>query len=304
MRVLVTGASGFIGQYLLLELAQASAHEVHGAYHTRQPPLAGCQWHPLDLTDQPQLRGLLDRINPQAVVHLAAISDVGRAEANPALATLINTTSVETIVRYCAQHGAKLVFLSSDYVFAGDRGRYREEETPAPTTQYGRTKWAAEQLVAGNLADWSSLRATLVYGWPPPGCHGNLVTAILSRLEQGQPFTGYADMYRTPTYVRDVVAAIRKLLDEDHPGVSHVAGPDWVNMLQFAIAVAERFNLDRRLAQAAGSPQDDAENKRPRLLGLDASQTARRLGISLTPVAAGLAQMQDERRRLPWLQPH
>ena len=199
--------------------------------------------------------------------------------------------------------------LSTDYVFDGATGYYREDEKPQPTLHYGQTKWEAEQSVerelpAASLPGSSILRTSLMYGWPVPGGHGNLATGVINRLENNRPFCGYTDMYRSPTYVGDVVEAIVRLIPGKHPGTHHLAGPEWVHMGDFARAVAEVFRLNPRLVEPAEFEEThDSKGynaSRPRLLGLDPTQTAKRLKMRLSGMISGLEQMQYKRRGNPW----
>jgi dTDP-4-dehydrorhamnose reductase len=285
-------------------MAQLGQYQVTATGGTRQPPVDSDHeawrwaesWHQVDLNNLENRPGLLAAVfqqaRPQAVVHLAAVSDVNQCETDPRRATAVNVTGTEHIARLCRQQGAHLVFLSTDYVFDGARGYYREKDWPQPTQHYGRTKWEAEQAVARVLPASSILRTSLMYGWPVPGGHGTLATTVINQLGNGRTFCGYTDMYRSPTYVGDVVDGILKLLPGGHPGTHHLAGPEWVNMAEFARTVAEVFRLDHRLVEPAESKGDNAS--RPRLLGLNPTQTVQRLGLRLSGMIAGLEQMQLE----------
>ena len=312
MRVLIVGASGFIGQYLRQRLLAEPGYEVSGTYYSRKPteqsaesaPANGrLSWYHAEVTDQHRLAQVFQKVRPEAVVHLAAIADIGKAETDPQSATAVNVAGTENIADLCRLHDAKLVFLSSEYVFSGDRGHYKETDIPQPETHYGRTKWQAEQLVGDAAQRNSSLRTSLVYGWPPKG-HRNLATLVIERLEAGIEFSGHTDMYRTPIYVEHLVEGIVRAVAGDHPGISHVAGADLVNMYQFAWSVADVFCLDKGLVIPAPSTEVSPSQTRgidiPRskLLGLDCTETAQRLGIRLPAIVEGLEQMRNRRRNI------
>ena len=263
MRILVIGASGFIGQYLVRRLGQTPGHEVTGTFLSRAPANDGNSWHRLELTDAAGLEQLFRLSRPGVVVHLAAMADVGTAERNPERAAAVNTTATAAIARLCKMHGARLVFVSTEYVFDGTHGFYREDDAPNPTTYYGQTKWEAEREVAKLDFPWSILRTSIVYGWPRPGGR-NFVPWLVASLQSGQPYLGSTGTMRTPVYVEHLVDGIVKLVGNDHPGIHHVAGKDWVSMYDFAVAVADGFRLDRGLvistdgtpAQAPGHARD------------------------------------------------
>ena len=291
MYALIIGASGFIGQYLAKRLQEA-AFEVTGTYNSRVPENWGYPCHRVELTDHERLDEIFRLVQPQVVVHLAAIADVSAAESDPARATAVNVSATAYIAELCTRHQARLIYLSSEYVFSGDRGNYREDDTPQPNTHYGRTKWEAELAVAREASQWSIVRTSLVYGWPPVG-RQNLVTTIIDRLENGDQFYANRDSYRTPIYVEHLTVGITQLVTDNHQGIYHLAAVDWLSMYQFAGAVAQVFHLDGSLIVAGQTsvPFGTDEVPRPDMLGLDCTQTNQRLGLRAFDVVAGLGEM-------------
>ena len=231
---------------------------------------------------------------------LAAIADVGTAERVPARATEVNVDGARKVARLCKQHDARLVFLSSEYVFRGDRGNYQEDDAPDPATHYGRTKWQAELAVAREAFQWSVVRTSVVYGWPLIG-RQNLATAIIDRLKNGQTYDGDTNTYRTPIYVDHLTEGLEQLVTNYHPGIYHIAGKDWMNMYQFARAVAGVFDMDGSLVNpaqvSANLPpgtlptRESEQGLRPDILGLDCTQTSHRLGLRAFSVVPGLQEM-------------
>ena len=292
MRVLIVGASGFIGQYLVRRLNAIPDYAIVGTFWSRSPQDDLIAWRRVELTGSAALEQVFQMAQPDVVVHLAAMADVGTAERNPQLATAVNVTATSTIAHLCQLHGARLVFVSTEYVFDGRRGYYREDEPPNPTTHYGLTKYQAEQEVAKLASSWSVLRTSIVYGWPAPGKR-NFVPGLVQRLSSGETYQGPTDVYRTPVYVEHLTAAIARLVEEDFPGIHHVAGSDWVSMYQFASAVAEVFHLDPQLVVLAASPSERSQLPgTPDMLGLDCAMTIRRLGLEHPGLTGGLAAMK------------
>ena len=294
MRVLVIGASGFIGQHLVRRLARTPGDCIVGTFLTRPPRNDAILWHKVDLTDPDPagLERLFQSARPDAVVHLAAMADVGTAEREPERATAVNVGATANIARLCGQHRAKLVFVSTEYVFAGDRGNYREDETPAPTTRYGRTKWEAELEVAKRGADWCVLRTSIVYGWPEPG-QRNFAPWLIDSLRSGRAYHAPTDVYRTPVHVGHLVDGIAKLVAEDHRGIYHVAGRDWVSMYDFASAIARAFRLDADLVIPVGRSVPAGGD----LLGLDCAATMSALGLEYVGLEEGIAALRANVQR-------
>ena len=285
--VLVIGASGFIGRHVVRRLVETRSHAVAGTVLSQTPPDDGADWRRVDLTSPENIAGVFHSVEPEIVVHLAAMADVNTAERQPDRAAAVNADATASIARLCRQSGARLVFISTEYVFDGRHGPYGEADSPNPATQYGRTKFQAEQHVA-RLADrWSIVRTSIVYGWPHPGKR-NYLPRLVERLRNGQTCPAPTDVYRTPVYVEHLVDGIHQLVEEEHPGVHHVAGSDRVSMYDFARAIADAFGLDRKLVLASTDPTPGPER-----LGLDCSLTMRSLGLPQCGLSQGLAACRE-----------
>ena len=301
MRVLIIGASGFIGRYLVRRLAEAHGHEVVGTYRSRAPLDGIGSWRQVELTDSASLEQAFGLCRPEVVVHLAAIADVGMAENEPAKATSVNVDATAAIARLSNQWGARLVFVSTEYVFDGRSGFYKEDDAPAPTTHYGWTKWQAEQQVAKLSSRWSVVRTSIVYGWPAPG-RRNFVPWLVERLRSGQTYQSSTAVLRTPVYIGHLVDGIARLVEGDYPGIHHVADRDWVSMYVFARAVAQCFSLEQALvvaasptptgslgAQAQGTAGESANSD---MLGLDCARTMSLLDLPHPGLTEGLTAMR------------
>ena len=286
MRVLVIGASGFIGRYLARRLGSTPGIETYCSYRTHPPENDRNHWYQVELTDPVAVEKVFGMIRPDLVVHLAAMADVGACEREQAAATAVNVAATAQLARLCRSIGARMLFVSTEYVFDGRRGPYREDDTPNPTTHYGRTKLAAEREAARLDAAGASLRTSIVYGWPSAG-RRNFVPSLVDRLRRGETYLGGTGVMRSPVYVEHLVDGIARLVEDFHPGVHHVAGGDWVSMYYFALAVADEFGLDQGLV----SP-DEGNPDNPDRLGLDCQRTMLRLGLEHYGLAEGLAAMR------------
>tara|TARA_Y100000588_G_scaffold121094_1_gene132598 strand:+ start:891 stop:1796 length:906 start_codon:yes stop_codon:yes gene_type:complete len=297
MKVLIIGASGFIGYYVGRRLIGESEIEVVSTYNSRIPDDVDKSWLPLDITDHDCVEEIFQNVRPDVVLLLAAIADVKTAETGQERTTEVNVGGTRQVAQLCSQQGTKLIFLSSEYVFGGDNGPYHEDDSPDPITHYGTTKSQAEKAVADHVSQWSIVRTSLVYGWPLRG-RRNTVTSIADRLRSGQTYIGDSHAYRTPIYVEHLIEGITELVVNDHTGIFHIAGANLMNMYEFGRVVAEAFRLDGRLVQPADiqcrvpHPTNLSRQTPPLdILGLDCRQTNSQLGLRTFDITTGLREM-------------
>lgn len=293
MRILVIGASGFIGRYVVRRLNTLSVHNITATYRSRPPASDHNTWRQVELTNPAELDRLFQQARPELVIHLAALADVITARREPERAAAVNLVATSHIAQLSELYGARLLFVSTEYVFDGRRGRYREDEPPNPVTQYGRTKWQAEQEVAKRTTRWSVLRTSIVYGWPEPN-RRNYAPLLIESLRKGHPRHAPTDVFRTPVYVArlaDVIAIIAA--NDDANGILHVAGADWVSMYDFALSIARVFSLDERLVIPTDSAASNTGGSdSPDRLGLDCARTVQRLGLLHPGLQEGLTAMR------------
>ena len=240
-KLLVFGGGGFVGGNLC-SLALGEGWEVHVADATVRDALPGASWHAVDITRAEKVRALVSDVRPQAVVDLAAVADVDRAERERDLAWAVNVEAARVIAAACAGAGARCVYFSSDAVFAGTAERYAEEDAPDPVNWYGRTKADGEQAVREACPRAVIVRISLVLGFPVTD--GNSFLAGLEqKLAAGAPVACPTEEIRTPIDVLTLCACVLELCRPGFAGAIHLGATDSV----------DRFTLTRRAASLMGA---------------------------------------------------
>lgn len=222
MRILLTGARGQLGHDLVEALG---AEEVVAVGHSE-----------LDIADRVAVSQAVRAARPDWIVNAAAFNDVDLAESARAAAFAVNADGPAYLAAAAKAVGARLVHVSTDYVFNGRKGEpYTEDDTPEPLSVYGASKRAGEVRVLDSGGRASVLRTAWLYG-----SHGkNFVKAILAAASSGKPLRVVADQVGSPTWTRDLAFAIRDLLATDMAGLFHVVNSGACSRYEFARAILQ-----------------------------------------------------------------
>jgi dTDP-4-dehydrorhamnose reductase len=224
--VLITGAAGLIGSYLVRTAARWAPHaHVHGI--TRQDA---------DLTDERQIAILWRNLNPDAVIHCAALSRAGACEADPRLAYEINVQATGRLADLA--HDRPFLFLSSDQVFDGAKGSYVETDEVDPVNVYGRTKAEAERRILRNR-NHTAIRVALTAGSSRSGDR-SFVEEMRQACRRGHTLTLFTDEFRCPLPAGAVARAIWELLDRKRPGLYHLGGSERLSRWDIGLVLAQR----------------------------------------------------------------
>lgn len=242
MRIAVTGANGLVGFEAVARLA--GAHEVLalGRGSSRLGALPH-RWAAVDLGDPAAVMAALRAFAPAAILHAGAFTDVDGCERDPERAFAVNARGTEAVARVARELGARLVAVSTDYVFDGAAGPYGEEDVPNPRGAYACSKRAGEEAVLA-LAPGATVARTAVVYSGRPGAKPTFATAIVERLSRGEPVKAFSDQLVTPTLAANAAELLLELLLEtSYAGVIHVAGATAIDRVAFVHAVAARFGL-------------------------------------------------------------
>ena len=294
LKALILGASGFIGSHLARALTGRA--EVLGTCRQLSPRTDSCPLVSLDLRDGEAVKALTREFRPAIVIHLVAQPVVENVSVEQPAAWQTNVAVTSNVVAACRAGRPRLIFLSTDYVFDGTAGPYAEDAAPNPVNAYGRMKLAAEEIVRQSMLPHLILRTSLVYGWPAPHHHPNFAATVIDRLRRGQSFTAYADMIRTPIYVRDLTDVLVRLIERQAEGLYHIGSRDAASMYEFARRICDVFELDKDLIVAATSDAqaDQAGVPRPKICGLRTDQAGADFKLVVPTILEGLHHMKED----------
>ena len=285
---LIIGASGQVGEHLFRAVSGAG-FEALGTYHSNPVP----DMHRLDSRSRTEVQSLIARARPAVVYLPAAVSNVDYCELHPEEVYLTNVVGVRNVVQSVNDIEAKLVYFSSDYIFDGKTGPYREEDAANPICEYGQQKLIAEHYTALHAHDYLIVRTTVVYGWERQG--KNFVYRLLNTLKAGRILRVPVDQVGSPTYAPNLAQAVVELALSDTKGVYHVVGPERVNRYEFACEAASVFGLDRSLIQPVATSELEQVALRPLNAGMVVEKAAAQLTVPLMSYRDGLRAMASER---------
>jgi len=293
MRVLITGANGFLGYYLTRQLLQ-QRHEViataRGECRLPFAGLPGFRYASMDFTDPFAVHDVFEAYRPEVVVHAGAMSKPDECELNQWQAYLVNVEGTVTLLINAAEQHSFFVFISTDFVFDGNKAAaemYDENDLANPVNYYGTTKQEAEEAVREYAGDWAIVRTVLVYGNPVSG-RSNILTIVREKLQKGEAYSVVDDQLRTPTYVEDLAAGITAIIEKRARGIYHLSGTDVLTPYQMACRAAVHLGLDPSLLQRVTAASFSQPALRPVATLLNIDKAREQLGFEPVSFEEGL----------------
>lgn len=270
--ILITGASGQLGAYLL-HAARCRNRSVAAWSGAHEGEIAGIPLTPVDLTDAAQTAAAFRTAAPQVVIHAAAVASIAECQRDPARARRVNVDATARLAQLAAQAGSRLLLVSTDLVFDGARGGYREDDAPAPLSEYGRTKLAAEQAVLAH-PQHSVARVSLLFG---PSRNGRVGFFDQQReaLRAGKAIQLFEDEWRSPLDLHSAAAGLLALAESDFTGLLHCGGPERLSRLEMGQRLARQLNLDPAAIAPTRRDTHPAPEPRPRDVSLNSTRWRR-----------------------------
>ncbi|MCX7624785.1 MAG: SDR family oxidoreductase [Candidatus Sumerlaeaceae bacterium] len=296
MRVVVTGASGYLG-YHLTQYLGAQGIEVVGLWRREAPKFEHAIAEQVDLADSTQVHREIAKWNPTHIVHCAAMTSTAQCETDPQAAFRDNfatTQNLVTALNEALRARPFFLFVSTDLVFDGKKGLYKEEDQPNPLMVYGRTKLAAEQAVELTYqGEWAIVRSALIYGRTTSTGRATFLTWLVDGIKAGECRL-FVDEYRSPIAITELCWFIHKVLKERAVGIWHAAGPDRISRYEIGLLVAQIFGLAQDAVKPVRLSETPVCAPRPADVSMDIAKARSLLEFSPAPMAKNLQKLANQ----------
>ena len=290
MKLLITGASGLYGSKLA-QMALSKNYEVYSS-DIQSLSVYG-NFVKLDISGKAQVDEAFKTIKPDVVVHAATLTDVDKCELNKELAWKVNVEGTKNIVDAAKNTGSFLIYISTDYVFGGETGCYKETDTPNPINYYGVTKLKAEEIVK-TQKEYFIARPSVMYGSTPAAGKINFALWLIETLRKNERVKIITDQWNTPTLNTNLAEMTLEVTERKLTGIYHLCGATRISRFEFAEQIADVFNLDKGLIDKVLSSQFTLPAKRPMDSSLDTSKAQKTLQHKPLEMNEALKQLKIE----------
>lgn len=294
LKIVITGANGLLGQYLIRDMAEAG-YEVFATNRgeSRLPDYINiiCNYSSVDIRDKEAIQAFLLNVQPDVIIHAAAMAQPDACELNKEECSDININATAYIIEIAEKLNARLIYVSTDFVFSGEAGPYLEDDIPAPVNYYGESKLESEKIVQNSSISWAIVRTVLVYGNILSGTRSNVVTWVKDNLEKKNHIKVVNDQIRTPTYVEDLSKGIVLIVQKNAKGIYNISGKEVFTPYEMAVQVADYFGLDKSLMEKVTADTFTQPAQRPLKTGFIIGKAERELGYRPISFIEGIKKM-------------
>jgi dTDP-4-dehydrorhamnose reductase len=286
MKLLVTGGSGLMGSKVA-ELGLQEGYEVFSGYAHHRPTHGVAV--KIDLRDDSSVGEAVKAVRPDVIIHTAGLTDVDLCETDKNLAYRINAQATKTLAEAAKVVGAFTVYTSTDYVFDGSKGMYKEEDATDPVNYYGYSK------LLGEIYCDAIARTCVIYGSRPASGKVNFALWILKGLAEGKAVKVVIDQHITPTLNTNLAGMVLELAERRHKGVYHLAGATRISRYDFAVMIARTFGFDENMIIRSRMSEMTWAAKRPADSSLDISKATRCLNAKPWSIEEALRTLRDRK---------
>lgn len=290
MRILIIG-SGLLGSRII-EIAKNRGYAVFASYNTIMPDIEGINFIQADISKKEDVKKLFEKSIPRKVIHTAAMTNVDQCEVDKKRAWDINVEGTKYIAEFCQKYDSQMIYISTDFVFDGKKGNYRETDEPNPISYYGLTKLEGENVLSEFDIEYGIARTSVIYGNHP--YRFNFVSWVINELGKGKRINVVKDQYNSPTFANNLADVLLKMHENERYGLYHASGSERINRYDFAVKIADVFELDASLINPITSDKFLQKAKRPWDSSLNVTKIQRELGVKMLNIREGLIRMKEE----------
>lgn len=280
MKFLITGSNGLLGQKIVQQLRNNQFDFIATSQgDNRNSNCPNERYYSLDITDEKAVHDLIHQLKPTHIIHTAALTNVDECELNPMKCELINVQGTQFLFQAAQSIGAHFQFLSTDFVFDGEKGNYSEEDEVNPLSVYAQSKVDGENcLIRSDYQNWSIARTIIVYGTAENLSRSNLLVWAKSALPKGEPMKIIDDQFRAPTWADDLAWGCIRICTLGKVGIFHLSGPISQSIYQIVEEIAHHYNWSMSQVEKISSSDLNQPAKRPPKTGFDLSKAKNELG--------------------------
>lgn len=282
MKILITGSNGLLGQKLVKQLLNNNISFLASSKgDNRNPQCPNTHYVQVDITNSSQVSNIFQEYLPTAVIHTAAITNVDYCESNISECEEVNVAATNILFHAAQSINAQLIALSSDFVFDGLQGNYKETDAPNPLSVYAKSKVAAEQLLqVSNYKNWAIVRTIIVFGEGNNLSRSNIVFWAKEALASGKELNIIDDQFRAPTWADDLAWACIRIAMMGKKGIFHISGPETFSIYDLVLRVAKSCGLETESINKTTSESLNQAAKRPPKTGFDLTKARKEIGYN------------------------
>lgn len=294
--ILITGSNGLLGQKIVKQCQEQDLNFWATSYgDNRNPDCPAEKYKELDITDEVQVKDVLDSCHPTHVINTAAMTNVDQCEEEQEACEKINVTAVGFLYEWCKENNCHFQHLSTDFVFDGEKGNYKEEDEVNPLSVYAKSKVKSEEiLVNGTYANWSIVRTIIVFGTGYNLSRSNIVLWGREAVMQGKELTIVDDQFRAPTWAEDLAKGCLLIVTKNQKGIFHISGPETCSVLEWLQRIARFYKQDEKLIVPISSTTLNQKAKRPPKTGFDLTKAYRILDYQPLLFEEALKKLDQE----------
>ena len=268
LKVLVTGSAGLVGRQVVKDLS--NTHQVFSCYNESKPEYGDSV--KMDLKNREMISSILTEKKPDIVIHLGAMTGVDLCEKEKTSASEINTKATEIIAKECSKLNSFLVYVSTDYVFDGNLGMYKEDDITNPLGFYGESKLEGEKVVQNFSTNWCIARTSTPFGLHPT--KKSFPMWVIENLQKQKQIDILIDQFTSPTYIPNLSRMLIEISERRITGIIHAAGASKISRYQMASMISDKLNLDGTLLKQISINKMKWVARRPKDSSLDVSRAS------------------------------